>query len=183
MSRVAEAAGVGAGTIYRHFDNQNDMFVAALDAIFEQMMRPVEESHQEDALERIREIAHRHSRLMSVNGGGFAYPWMEFIAAGYHVGIRDAVADTQRRAFRVIRDIFEEGRAQGSIRQDVDTNLLTYEYLNYAWGENMTVLMGLDEFLAQELSTRMLEQILATAAVDNRRTDGAGAQHGGSGPE
>ncbi len=164
-SRIAEAAGVGPGTLYRYFGSRAEMLTAALDAVYEQIMRPWYEAIDLDPLERIREVGRQHSRIMASEEGGFAVPWVQFIAGASEVGLRDAVAETQRRAYRVVQSVFEEAQAQGSIRADADPVELTYQFLVYAWGENMCVLMGLSEFLGEEQSLKILDHFLDQAAV------------------
>ncbi len=164
-SRIAEAAGVGPGTLYRHFGSREEMLTAALDAVYEQIMRPWHEASDLGPLERIREVGRRHSRIMASEEGGFAVPWVQFIAGASEVGLRDAVAETQRRAYRVVQGVFEEAQGQGSIRADADPVELTYQFLVYAWGENICVLMGLNEFLGEDRSMKILEHFLDQAAV------------------
>ena len=162
-SRIAQAAGVAEGTLYVHFSSRVEMLTAALDAIFMQMLGLVESSTEPDALLRLKDVAERHTRLMSTEQGGFAYPWVEFIAAGPQMGLREAVAQTQTRAFRLIREIVEEGKAQRAIRSDLDSDQLTWEWLSFAWAENMSCLMGLDDFLAKGHSSRLMDIILEDA--------------------
>jgi AcrR family transcriptional regulator len=164
-SRIAEAAGVGPGTLYRYFGSREEMLTAALEAVYKQIMRPWYEAADLDPLERIREVGRRHSRIMASEEGGFAVPWVQFIAGASEVGLRDAVAETQRRAYRVVQSVFEEAQAQGSIRADADPVELTYQFLVYAWGENMCVLMGLSEFLGEGRSLKILERFLDQAAA------------------
>jgi hypothetical protein len=90
---------------------------------------------------------------------------VEFIAGAPQMGLREAVADAQRRAYKIVESVIDQGKTQGSIRPDVDAQQLSYEFLCYAWGENVSVLMGLNEFLGQGHSTRMLARVLAEAAV------------------
>jgi TetR/AcrR family transcriptional regulator, fatty acid metabolism regulator protein len=164
-SRIAEAAGVGPGTLYRYFGSREEMLTVALEAVYEEIMRPWFEVDEPDALERIRQIGKHHSRVMASDEGGFAFPWVKFIAGASEVGLRDAVAETQRRAYGVVQEVFEEAQAQGSIRADADPVELTYQFLVYAWGENMCVLMGLNEFLGEARSMKILEHFLDQAAA------------------
>lgn len=163
-SRIAEAANVGPGTLYRYFGSREEMLTAALDAVYEQIMRPWYEERELDPLERIRAVGRRHTQTMVSGEGGFAVPWVKFIAGASEVGLRDAVAEAQRRAYRIVQDVFEEAQAQGSIRADADPIELTYQFLVYAWGENMCVLMGLEEFLGEDRSMKVLEHFLDQAA-------------------
>jgi AcrR family transcriptional regulator len=164
-ARIAEAAGVGPGTLYRYFGSREEMLRAALDSVYEQIMRPWHEVGRLEPLQQIREVGRRHSRIMASEEGGFAVPWVQFIAGASEAGLRDAVAETQRKAYRVVRSVFEEAKARGSIRADADVMELTYQFLVYAWAENVCVLMGLSEFLGEGRSMKVLEHFLDQAAI------------------
>jgi len=58
MSDVAEAAGVGKGTLYEYFDNKADILRASFDSYFEAFER--------GALEAIRDIERPGERLMAL---------------------------------------------------------------------------------------------------------------------
>jgi AcrR family transcriptional regulator len=164
VSRIAKAANVSEGTLYVYFESRDEMLMAALEAIFFQMAGLIDSSKETGALERLRDIGRRHSELMKTERGGFALPWMEFIAAGPQVGLREAVAQTQRRAFSRMLAIVEEGLAEGTIRPDLDAERLTWEWYTVLWAENMSSLMGLNEFIDDHHSAYLLDLIIGDAA-------------------
>ena len=165
VSRIATAANVSEGTLYVYFESRDEMLMAALDSIFVEMSGLIDSSEETDALERLRDIGRRHSELMKTERGGFALPWVEFIAAGPQVGLREAVAQTQTRAFGKMLAIVEQGQAKGTIRRDLDARRLTWEWYTVIWAENMSCLMGLTEFIADRHSAYLLDLILENAAV------------------
>lgn len=162
-ARIAKAAGVAEGTLYLYYGSRTGMLMAALDAILAQMLELVQASTEEDPVDRLKDIARRHSDLMSTEQGGFVVPWVEFVAAGPQVGLREAVAKVQKGAFEALRDIVEEGKAVGRIRADEDSDQLAWCWLSFAWAETMGCLMGLDEFLERRPSYQMLEAVLDAA--------------------
>ena len=124
VSRVAEAAGVAQGTLYLYFRNRTEMLLAALDSIWAEMQGVVEIPGETDELERLRRGGLKHNELMTTEQGSFAVPWVEFIAAPAGMGLRGAVAETQRRAFRKLREIVDR-EGQGQIRSDSRTDQLS----------------------------------------------------------
>ncbi|MBN1631427.1 MAG: TetR/AcrR family transcriptional regulator [Thermoleophilia bacterium] len=166
VSRVAEAAGVAQGTLYLHFRDRTDMLLAALDSIWADMRGVVEIPGETDELERLRKAGDKHTELMATEQGSFAVPWVEFIAAPAEMGLRETVAETQRRAFRVMHDIVEAGKAKGQIRKDVDSEQLAWEWLMFVWAENIACLVGLTEFFEQKRSQPLLQMILDRAAPE-----------------
>ncbi len=165
VSRIAAAAGVSEGTLYVYFGSRDEMLMAALDSIFVEMSGLIDSSDETNALERLRDIGRRHAELMKTERGGFALPWVEFIAAGPQVGIREAVAQTQTRAFGKMLDIVKQGQAEGTIRRDLDARRLTWEWYTVIWAENMSCLMGLTEFIDDSHSAYLLDLILENAAA------------------
>jgi hypothetical protein len=143
------------------------MLLAALDAILGQMLELVSASAERDPVERLKDIAKRHSDLMCTERGGFAVPWVEFIAAGPQVGLREAIAEIQRRAFEALRDVIDEGKAAGRIRAEEDSDQLAWCWLSFAWAETIGCLMGLNEFLERRPSYQMLEAVLDAAELSD----------------
>lgn len=165
VSRIAAAAGVSEGTLYVYFDARDEMLMAALDSIFMQMSGLIESSEETNALGRLRDIGRRHTELMKTERGGFALPWIEFIAAGPQVGLREAVAQTQTRAFGKMLEIVQQGQVEGTIRRDLDARRLTWEWYTVIWAENMSCLMGLTEYMDDHHSAYLLDLILKDASA------------------
>jgi TetR/AcrR family fatty acid metabolism transcriptional regulator len=165
VARIAETAGVSQGTLYVYFDSREQILMAALDAIFEQMSDLIESSAGLGALDRIITIARRHSELMKTERGGFAVPWVEFIAAGPQVGLRDAVAQTQTRAFEKMLKIVRQGQEDGTIRSDLDPRRLTWQWYTIMWAENVSTLMGLSEYIDAGHSAYSLDLLVRDMTV------------------
>lgn len=166
VSKIAASAGVSEGALYVHFASREEMLTAALDAIFEEMSELIDSSAGRTAVERLSHIAQHHSRLMKTQLGGFTAPWIEFIAAGPQVGLRDAVAETQSKAFEKMLQIVRDGQAEGTIRPDLDARRLTWQFYTILWTENVSSLMGLAEYIDDGHSAYSLELLLREARVD-----------------
>ena len=88
--------GITHPALYTHFANRREIFLAALDVLFERIMAVHRASSQENALERLREISIYHSKLVASAPAGFVSPLFEFIAASPEEGLRDALRTRQR---------------------------------------------------------------------------------------
>ena len=165
IARIAKAADVSEGTLYVYFASRKEMLLAALESILAEMYRLIDSSDGADALSRLRKIEEAHSQEMSAERGLLAYPWFEFIAAGPQVGIRDAVADTHRSAYRHLKKIIEDGKAKGTIRADVDADRLAWGFYTVLWAENIACMMGMREYLDQGHAAYILNLILSDAAA------------------
>jgi len=181
IARVAKSAGVGIGTVYHYFDDQKAMLRSAIETMSDELLRLVHDSHDENALEQIRKMADQHQALMSANDGYFARLWHQFVAAGETLDLHEPMILGRREALRMIREVCERGQAQGSIRGDVDVDLLAYRVLEQGWGAEMSLLMGYDDFLDQDCPSRVMEELLGSIAVKTTTReplDGTGKTNG-----
>jgi TetR/AcrR family transcriptional regulator, fatty acid metabolism regulator protein len=169
-ARIAKAAGVSEGTLYLHFKSRTEMLTATLDSISGQMMAIVEESADMGAVEQLRSIEQRHSELIRMENGGFAHPWIEFIAAGTQTGLREAIAEAQRKVFREIRGVLDRGKAEGTIRQDLDSDRAAWLHIAQAWADNMAFCIGLDEYFDLGCSDYLEELLISDVETSNVET-------------
>ena len=179
IPRVAAAAGVAQGTLYLYFSNRAEMLTAALNSIFDHWLELVDQPGERDELHRLWRAGLRNSETIAAENG-LAYPWVEFIAAPPHVGLRDAVADMQRRSLKIMIHIVKEGQREGSIRPDIDPEQVAWEWLMFVWAETMARLMGLTEFFEGHRSRPLLRSIIARAATTEEASawvSGAGKNH------
>ncbi len=161
-ARLARAASVSQGTLYKYFASRREMFAAALDEIFAQMEALFLNVTEPHPIDRIREEVRRHAELMK-SGRSFVRAWMEFVAAGMHEGLGPEVAMVQVRAFSMLKGLVEQGKADGAIRPLVDSDRLVWQWQTVLWGENMSCLMGLPAFMDDGHSTALLNLVLDAA--------------------
>jgi TetR/AcrR family fatty acid metabolism transcriptional regulator len=168
IARIAKAADVSEGTLYVYFTSRKAMLLAALESILAEMYELIDSTDGADALTRLRKIGAAHSEQMRAERGLMAYPWFEFIAAGPQIGIRDAVANTHKAAYRRLKKIIDDGKSKGSIRPDIDADRLAWGFYTVLWAENIACMMGLTEYLDDGHSAHILNLILSDATVEAR---------------
>lgn len=112
MATIAADAGVGIGTLYRHFRTREDLLDFLAHRSFEQVLSNVRAAERDgttagDALRRFIEaaIAQRNELVLPLHGG-------PPVTAPETLAVRDQV-------HRAVQRIIERGRADGTIRQDV----------------------------------------------------------------
>jgi AcrR family transcriptional regulator len=112
MATIAADAGVGIGTLYRHFRTREDLLNFLAHRSFEQVLANVRAAESDgttasDALRRFIEaaIAQRNELVLPLHGG-LPVTVLETIA------VRDQV-------HRAVQRIIERGRTDGTIRADV----------------------------------------------------------------
>jgi AcrR family transcriptional regulator len=145
-SRIAASAGVSEATLYRHFASRTDMLLAAMDLVYERVFKVIHSAANENALERLRGIGRYHAGIIADDAEGFVYPLFEFVAAPPDCGLREPLAEHQRAAIASLSAIVDEGKEQGY------------------WAQDVSYLMGLDEFVEVTRGQQMLERILTGIA-------------------
>ena len=164
-SRIAAAAGVSEATLYRHFASRREMLLAAMDLVYERVFKVIHSAENGNALERLRAIGRYHAGIIADHTEGFVYPLFEFIAAPPECGLREPLAERQRAAIGSISAILEEGKDQGLVRRDVDSAQIAWELVAVYWAQDVSYLMGLDEYADVTRGQEMLERILASIAT------------------
>ena len=121
-TRIAQAAGLSQAALYKHFPTRNDLLLAALDSMYDTIHEVVLESSSEpNVIERLRTIGRLHSDLIVSGRGSFIYPLFEFLAAPPESGLREAQGVRQLQMIQSVAAMVEEGKTQGSISPDVDS--------------------------------------------------------------
>jgi AcrR family transcriptional regulator len=112
MATIAADAGVGIGTLYRHFPSREELLNYLAHRSFERVLANARAAERDgatgsDALRLFVEaaICQRNELVLPLHGG-------PPVTAGETRAIRDEV-------HRAVRRIIEQGRGDGTIRQDV----------------------------------------------------------------
>ena len=112
MATIAADAGVGIGTLYRHFRTREDLLNLLTHRSFERVLSNVRAAESDgttarDALQRFIEaaIVQRNDLVLPLHGG---LP----VTVPETLAVRDQV-------HRAVQRIIERGRADGTISQDV----------------------------------------------------------------
>lgn len=132
LDEVAEAAGVGKGTIYRYFNDKDDLFFQVATTGFEDLCQRVEAcATTPDPLrhrllcivramcdyfdERIEMFAiiHAESAWMPEGEGSVRERWQEL----------------RTRLPKIVRRVFEDGMKSGEIRREQPAEIIAYYFL------------------------------------------------------
>jgi AcrR family transcriptional regulator len=171
ISRIAKGAGITTAALYTHFENREAILLAALDAVYEQILDCHRSASSVDAIERIREICGNYEKLVTAGGtSGHAHLHLEFVAGGSERALREAVNKKDSVVTATWVQLVEEGQRQGSIAQDVDSQEVALMIGGWAWSGNVALLMGHRAAWHPRLASRQLERILEDISSANRPT-------------
>jgi AcrR family transcriptional regulator len=164
LSRIAADVGVTTPALYAHFANRKEILLAALDMLFEHRTLPHRNPTMDSAIDRLREIGHRHTQLLASPDDRSVLALFEFIAAPPEEGLRETLGQKHLLLVNDIAEIVREGQRDGTIRENVDPAQTAWMIMSRGWTEDITHLMGVQDWDAQR-SNQMLELILDSIAV------------------
>ncbi len=165
--RVAAAAGISPAAIYKHFASREQLLLAALDLLYDQIEELLFESSADlPILERLRAVETLHSSLVSSGGGSFVYPLFEFLAAPPEIGLREAHGARQLRVIERLAQMIEQAKSEGTLPMGLDSEQVAWELHAVFWAEDISYLLGLTQFVSAGRSRTIVNNLLARLAGD-----------------
>jgi AcrR family transcriptional regulator len=165
VSRIAAAVGLSRGALYKHFSNREAVLLAAMDLMDERPPGWAARSSGPDVYSRLLDMGDRHASWASSEFETFIRPLFEFIAAGGQGSLSKEMGVRQLRVLEAFINLVEEGKKDGSIRAEVDSNDVAWSLLMFAWAEDVARLMGVDQLITSGASNRIFRRMLAEVAV------------------
>jgi len=120
ITKIAERVGIVPSALYRHFKSKDDVLDGVLELIKKRLLSNVKHVREQtpDALQRLRLLLMKQAHMLSENR---AIPHVVFSDGIYtgHPDRKAKVAETITSYLKQIQKIIEEGKQNGTIRQDV----------------------------------------------------------------
>lgn len=157
-ARIAAAVGVSEPTIYRTFRSRKEMLLAAADKVWQQRRDELESFEAVNAMDRLKKISEHHTA--GIQKTRVVRYLTELAVASSADGVREHLRNQQLSEARHFADIVEQGKAQGCIREDVDSWDTAWRIMSVHWLEALARLHGLEEVVMSGFSTRVFESIL-----------------------
>lgn len=129
---IGERAGLLSGSLYHHFDTKEQMLHELVADVYAPTAGHVAEAREEgrDGAERLGRLVRRHVvHLLGSRHQAFLFLHESRSLAPDH---RDGIEAEERRYVAAIDDLVAEGRADGSLRTDVDPVLARLTVLGAA---------------------------------------------------
>jgi AcrR family transcriptional regulator len=166
VHRIADELGMAPQSLYAHFESRDEMLVSAIDPLIDMTSEWFRSSDEPDVLRRLQLLGETHMSFLAGKLDGFVIPAYEFITAPRDTGLPEAFGKRQREQLEKIARIIDEGKAQGSIREDVDSLRAAWRLIVFAWAEDIAEMMGIHEFIGEGISGEILDVLLRDLAAE-----------------
>ncbi|HET6735975.1 TetR/AcrR family transcriptional regulator [Mycobacterium sp.] len=116
IDEIARRAGVGAGTVYRHFPTKDDLFRAVIE---DRLRRIVDDGRALLASADPGEALFTFLRSMVLDWGATDQGLVDALA-GVGIDIKDAVPDAEEAFLGLVGELLRAAQKAGTVRRDVD---------------------------------------------------------------
>jgi AcrR family transcriptional regulator len=166
-ARIAAAAGMSEPTLYRTYRNKKEILLATADAAWQMRQADLEDAEDLDALEHLRKRAKHHTR--GVQTARTVEVIYHFAVAPPKFGLLERIREQIVSDVQRIAVIVEEGKAQGTIRPEVDSQETAWRLMAAFWSESTARVFHFeDAVLASGISAQNLDSILREIATEPR---------------
>lgn len=106
----------------------------------------------------------QHTPLGRAEFESFTRPWFQFIAAGNAEHMTHELAKRQLLFVRDFAVLVGQGKRDGTIREDADSNLIAWSLMMWAWAAVVARLAGLEQVMGTETSVEVFRRMLGDIA-------------------
>ena len=166
LGRIAEAAGIATPSLYNHFSGRKEILELASDLLLERVFAWIDSSTNPNMLERLRELGGSvHESRIATDQEWVIMPLFELASAARAEGLIERMGSNQLLVLQRFVEIVEEGKRQGTIREDADPEVVGWSLMGHGWTKDFALLEGLDQFVTNGTAKKVLDSILAAVAA------------------
>jgi AcrR family transcriptional regulator len=140
VERIAKAVGISNSALYQHFENREDVLLAASDVLGERAHDWITAPTGANAFERLDRINGSHATWADRSLESFVRPMFAIVGVSERARLEPSTPRGVLASFDLLLPIVEEGQREGSIRADVEAGDLAWAILMFAWAEDMALL-------------------------------------------
>lgn len=159
VSRIAAAVGLTPGALYRHFESRAALISEANDVANERAAHWVATSNEPDILLRMEELGSTHAAWTKDNLRTVVRPFFLELASAQPPDMAGTMTLARFKLYDELVDLAEKGKL-GTIRPDVRSRDVVWGMFMAAWAEDIALLMGAEQFIADGTFTRNLKRML-----------------------
>ena len=165
VERIARAVGISNSALYQHFQNREDVLVAATELLEERAQEWIDAPSGSNGFDRLTKIAESHLEWSTSALESFVRPVFAFVGVSEKARLEPSTPRAVLQSYELLVPIVEEGQRDGSIRSDVDPGDLAWAVLMFAWAEDMALLARVEQVTDGGASRRNLKRLLTSYAT------------------
>jgi AcrR family transcriptional regulator len=160
VSRIAAAVGLTPGALYRHFESRAVLIAEANRVASERASSWSEMSHEPDILRRLEELGSRHAAWAKENFNTVVRSFFLELGSAQRPDLADHLNLATVKPYWALIDLAEEGKRQGTIRPEVQSQDVAWAVLMCMWTEDIARLLGSEQSVADGAIVRNLKRML-----------------------
>lgn len=164
MARIAKTVGISNSALYQHFQNLDEVLVAATDLLGERAREWIINTPGTTALERLEKIGKGHLEWATASVESFVRPVFALAGVSDRERIEPSTPRTVMLHYELLVAIVAQGQDEGSIRSDIDPGDLAWAILMFAWAEDMALLTNIEAVTTAGASQRNFKLLLSAYA-------------------
>lgn len=172
--RIADEVGITEPALYRHFRNKKEIVLEALEELSRRPIQLLLEAGGDEGTipERIMRMSEAFYNFV-MEDPEEALLLFEVMTAARDPDIRNSLGEKFLDYTLVFSQMFELGKQEGSVRQDLDTVVASWQIMSLAIALVHAALVGLGEVLTREKALLAVREILENI-VGNASSRGRG---------
>jgi AcrR family transcriptional regulator len=161
LAQIAAELGVTDAALYKHFASKDDILIAAYNVLADRVFNWLNNLPGQTAIERLRAIGETHADMSSRDVEGFNVPMSQFNVWIPRDRLRAHVDRTHEAIRGALARVLDDGKADGSMRPDFETDVVVSEIYAWIWWEDFSHLRSLDRERIARGSAEMFAKIVA----------------------
>jgi AcrR family transcriptional regulator len=170
VARIAREIGITDAALYKHFRSREEILLAVHQQLSERVFAWLDSAQASNPVDRLREIGEVHAGRLSADVEYFNAPMFQYNSWICRDAVYEQVATGRQETRRWFMNLVEDGKAQGCIRSDIDTDLLVAEVLAWIWWEDLSYLQDREKEWAARTSAAMFAAILDRITVTGTKS-------------
>lgn len=167
---IADAIGAGKGTIYEYFATKEDLFLAAVEVLFNdyKMMILEDMAGAVDAADKLKILAGNSMAYMEKLEhlfGLFLEVWQVHTRNPANTHFEELIDSAYNDFRRITSEILAEGIEQGIFREDLDRDYLAISFISSLDGIGMDYIINRKKYDLQRVTGLYLDVFIRGIAV------------------
>ena len=165
--RIAEKVGISEPALYKYFPGKKALLLEALGEVgnrfFQTLTRAGDE--KDSVPDRIFKMCASFYEFV-MDHPEESMLLFEAVTGARDPEIKESLGTKMVEYTRVLADMFEKGKAQGSVRKDLDTMVAAWQILSLGITLVFAALMGLEDVLTRDKALLAVEEVLEKIVSD-----------------